>query len=198
MTSSSTPPTSPTSCTPADATSTPHAQWILILYPYYYDTSALRDDVGMKTASWYWPWFHSPRARASAAALEPVEVKSCWKGLVAFDAAPYYGDTATRLGREKGVWLNPNVRVGYNVPVYEQMKAERFPTAWAALVGSWANRYLRVRNSVQLAFEKRMMDEMLKRWSDETPSGELRRREPGEMCLNNEMQILWKNKWKHI
>ncbi|WYZ42822.1 hypothetical protein EsH8_VI_000521 [Colletotrichum jinshuiense] len=194
------------------------------LYPYYYDTFALRDDLGLKTASWYWPWFHSARARASAAASDPISVRSCWNGLVAFDAAPFYAEPALRfravddslaalhlegsecclvhadnpLSREKGVWLNPNVRVGYNVPVYGEVKTVRFPTPWAAVVGLWANRYLRVRNRVQLRLEQWMIEERLRRWADETPSGESPRREPGEMCLINEMQIMWMNGWKHI
>ncbi|OLN81110.1 Alpha-1,3-mannosyltransferase CMT1-like protein 2 [Colletotrichum chlorophyti] len=194
------------------------------LYPYYYDTFALRDDQGLKTASWYWPWFHSARARALAAAMEPVLVQSCWNGAVAFDAAPFYAEPALRfravddslaalhlegsecclihadnpLSREKGVWLNPNVRVGYNVPVYGQVKTERFPDPWAALVGSWANRYLRVRNRVQLVLERWVVEGRLRKWTEETPPGEAPRREMGEMCLINEMQIMWMNGWKHI
>ncbi|KAI8306793.1 Alpha-1,3-mannosyltransferase CMT1 [Colletotrichum sp. SAR11_240] len=194
-----------------------------ILWPYYYDTFALRDDAGLKTASWYWPWFHSPRARASAEAMEPVEVKSCWNGMVVFDAAPFYdGGLRFRgvedslaamhlegsecclihadnpLGREKGVWLNPNVRVGYNEKVFEETKMDRFPTAWAAVVGFWANRYLRVRNGIQLTLERWAVKKKLRQWVDETPPSELPRSEPGELCLINEMQIMWENGWKHV
>ncbi|KAI8205741.1 Alpha-1,3-mannosyltransferase CMT1 [Colletotrichum sp. SAR 10_77] len=194
-----------------------------ILWPYYYDTFALRDDAGLKTASWYWPWFHSPRARASAEAMEPVEVKSCWNGMVVFDAAPFYDEglrfrgvedslaamhlegsecclihADNPLSREKGVWLNPNVRVGYNEKVFEQTKMDRFPTPWAAVVGFWANRYLRVRNGIQLTLERWAVEKKLRQWADETPPSELPRSEPGEMCLINEMQIMWENGWKHI
>ncbi|KAF4877832.1 Alpha-1,3-mannosyltransferase CMT1 [Colletotrichum sp. SAR 10_70] len=194
-----------------------------ILWPYYYDTFALRDDAGLKTASWYWPWFHSPRARASAEAMEPVEVKSCWNGMVVFDAAPFYDERLrfrgvedslaamhlegsecclihadNPLGREKGVWLNPNVRVGYNEKVFEETKMDRFPTAWAAVVGFWANRYLRVRNGIQLTLERWAVEKKLRQWVDETPPSELPRSESGEMCLINEMQIMWENGWKHI
>ncbi|KAF9876491.1 polysaccharide export protein [Colletotrichum karsti] len=194
------------------------------LWPYYYDTFALRDDRGLKTASWYWPWFLSARARASAEAMDPVEVRSCWNGMVAFDAAPFYAEKPLRfrgvddslaalhlegsecclvhadnyLSREKGVWLNPNVRVGYNEKVFDETKLDRFPTAWAAVVGVWANRYLRVRNSVQFALESRVVEMRLRQWVDETPASELPRTEPGEMCLINEMQIMWMNGWKHI
>ncbi|KAF5517783.1 Alpha-1,3-mannosyltransferase CMT1 [Colletotrichum aenigma] len=194
-----------------------------ILWPYYYDTFALRDDAGLKTASWYWPWFHSPRARASAETMEPVEVKSCWNGMVVFDAAPFYDERLrfrgvedslaamhlegsecclihadNPLSRKNGVWLNPNVRVGYNEKVFEQTKMDRFPTAWAAVVGFWANRYLRVRNGIQLRLERWAVEKKLRQWVDETPPSELPRSEPGEMCLINEMQIMWENGWKHI
>ncbi|KAF6825993.1 polysaccharide export protein [Colletotrichum plurivorum] len=197
------------------------------LWPYYYDTFALRDDRGLKTASWYWPWFHSSRARASAAAMQPVEVRSCWNGIVAFDAAPFYdnGDRPplrfravddslaalhlegsecclvhadNQLSRKKGVWLNPNVRVGYNEPVFEQVRMDVFPTPKVAFVGVWANRYLRVRNSIQLTLERWMIERRVRRWVDETPANGPPRSEPGEMCLINEMQIMWMNGWKHI
>ncbi|KAL0936455.1 polysaccharide export protein [Colletotrichum truncatum] len=194
------------------------------LWPYYYDTFALRDDLGLKTASWYWPWFHSARARASAEAMRPVQVKSCWNGIVAFDAAPFYAETPLRfraiddslaalhlegsecclihadnyLSREKGVWLNPNVRVGYNEEVFRQTRLDRFPTPWTAVVGIWANRYLRARNSIQLGLEAWVVEKRLRRWVDETPTSELPRKEPGKMCLINEMQIMWMNGWKHI
>lgn len=58
----------------------------------YYDTFALRDDEGRKTASTFWPWFLSPAARAAAARLDPIRVEACWNGMVLFDAAPFYGD----------------------------------------------------------------------------------------------------------
>ncbi|EQB50899.1 hypothetical protein CGLO_09599 [Colletotrichum gloeosporioides Cg-14] len=155
--------------------------------------------------------------------MEPVKVKSCWNGMVVFDAAPFYDDglrfrgsddslaakhlegsecclihADNPLSREKGVWLNPNVRVGYNERVFEQTKMDRFPTPWAAVVGFWANRYLRVRNSIQLTLERWAVEKKLRQWVDETPPSELPRSEPGEMCLINEMQIMWENGWKHI
>ncbi|TEA13010.1 hypothetical protein C8034_v005314 [Colletotrichum sidae] len=195
------------------------------LWPYYYDTFALRDDLGQKTASWYWPWFQSRKARRSAERMEPVAVKSCWNGLVAFDAAPFY-DAAkplrfrgiddglaakhlegsecclvhadNYLSREKGVYLNPAVRVGYNAEVYEQINMGRFPTAWVAFVGVWANRYLRIHNSIQLMLEEREVNRRLRQWADEAASSELPRLEHGKMCLINEMQIMWMNGWKHI
>lgn len=58
----------------------------------YYDTFALRDDQGFKTASNFWPWFLSPSSRDAARRMEPIRVESCWNGMVLFDAAPFYSD----------------------------------------------------------------------------------------------------------
>ncbi|KAJ4396833.1 hypothetical protein N0V93_001055 [Gnomoniopsis smithogilvyi] len=104
----------------------------------YYDTFALRDDLGQKTVSNFWPWFLSPTARVAAQRSEPMRVESCWNGMVLFDAAPFYGEEPLRFraipdsladfhlegsecclihadnplsARESsGVWLNPNRR----------------------------------------------------------------------------------------
>ena len=197
-------------------------------YPYYYDTFALRDDTGQKTTSYYWPWFSSPRARASAQRGEPVEVFSCWNGIVVFDSAPFYADPPLRfrgvddsladlhlegsecclvhadnpLSREGstggGVWLNPNVRVGYNVPAYRQVRAARFPGPVATVVGAWANRLSRLWIGMQFSLESRTVRARVEKWKAETPPGELSRTEPGEPCLINEMQIMWQNGWKHL
>lgn len=195
-------------------------------YPYYYDTFALRDDLGMKTASPYWPWFVSPAARESTRRGQPVKVESCWNGMVLFDSAPFYADPPLRfrgiddsladlhlegsecclihadnvLSRDpdRGVWLNPNVRVGYDVPVYRAVKGGRFPGAVAAVVGGWADRWMRFRGRIQQKLELATVQKRLDQWRSETPSGELSRTEPGVACLINEMQIMWQNGWKHL
>ncbi|KAM3077339.1 hypothetical protein ACMFMG_006689 [Clarireedia jacksonii] len=56
----------------------------------YYDTFALRDSLGYKTTSLTWPYFYSSRSLAALRANLPVPVKSCWNGMVAFDAEPFY------------------------------------------------------------------------------------------------------------
>jgi hypothetical protein len=196
------------------------------LYPYYYDTFALRDDLGMKTASYYWPWFISPSARSSTLKGEPIRVESCWNGMVLFDSSPFYADPPLRfrgiddsladlhleasecclihadnfLSRDpdKGVWLNPNVRVGYNVPVYQAVKGGRFPGPVATVVGGWVNRWLRFKGRLQHNLEQVTVQKRLAKWRSETPTGELTRIEVGESCLINEMQIMWQNGWKHL
>ncbi len=67
------------------------------LYPKYYDTFALRDDLGQKAASPYWPWFLSSTAKASVRRGDPAKVYSCWNGVVAFDSAPFYADLPLRI-----------------------------------------------------------------------------------------------------
>lgn len=195
-------------------------------YPYYYDTFALRDDLGMKTASYHWPWFVSPAARASAQRGEPVKVESCWNGMVLFDSAPFYADPPLRfrgiddsladlhlegsecclihadnvLSRDpdRGVWLNPNVRVGYDVSAYRAVKGGRFPGLVATVVGGWVDRWMRFKGPIQQKLELAGVQKKLDQWRSETPNGELTRTEPGVVCLINEMQIMWQNGWKHL
>ncbi|KAI1847411.1 hypothetical protein JX265_005528 [Neoarthrinium moseri] len=192
--------------------------------PLYYDTFALRDDMGQKTASLHWPWFRSPKARASLLRSEPIEVTSCWNGIVVFDAAPYYNNPPllfrgiedsladfhlegsecclihadNYLSSEKGVWLNPNVRVGYNVKAYNRVQGDRFPGPFWAIVGVWVNRIVSWRAGIQHSLEMRHVHKKIDSWTAETPQGELARFEPGEACLINEMQIMWSNGWKHL
>lgn len=191
-------------------------------YPSYYDTFALRDDQGMKTASYYWPWFISPAARASTLRAEPVRVESCWNGMVLFDSAPFYAspplefrgiddsladlhleasecclihaDNMLSRHPDMGVWLNPNVRVGYNVPAYRAVKGGRFPGPVTAVLGTWANRWLRVKGRMQHHLEGATVQKRLAKWRADKPG----RIEPGEACLINEMQIMWQNGWKHL
>ena len=73
--------------------------------PLYYDTFALRDDLGLKTASLHWPWFQSRAARESALRGEPVRVASCWNGVVVFDAAPFYSSASPVTATSRGAPL---------------------------------------------------------------------------------------------
>jgi hypothetical protein len=195
------------------------------VYPLFYDTFALRDNHGDKVISQYWPWFLSPTARASARNNEPIKVESCWNGMVIFDATPFYADPPLQFreiddsladmhvegsecclihkdnvlpaDKERGVWLNPNVRVGYNVPVYRQVQG-RFPGSWATIVGAWANRWLRWKAGIQFPLERWTVQRRLMEWRAATPDSELVRTEVGEACLINEMQIMWQNGWRHL
>lgn len=196
--------------------------------PAYYDTFALRDGEGRKTASNYWPWFQGGAARDAALRSEPVRVASCWNGMVIFDAAPFRADPPLRFraipdaladlhleGSEcclvhadnplsaeaaRGVWLNPNVRVAYSVSAYEAVRARHGDR----FPGTWA--------TVVGAWANRWL-----RWraglshhvEGATVAKRLRqwvadapdgepRREPGVSCLINEKQIMWMNGWRHL
>lgn len=216
--------------------------------PLYYDTFALRDDLGLKTASLHWPWFQSPTARDSALRGEPVRVASCWNGVVVFDAAPFYSTGATTtppllfrgiddsladfhlegsecclihadnpLTAQKGVWLNPGVRVGYDAAAYRAVRAtathsdetmavsavtaapgRRYPGTFWTIVGAWSNRLSRWHAGVQSSIEARTVRGRIDQWRAETPAAAELRHEPGEACLINEMQIMWSNGWMHL
>ncbi|KAL1895090.1 hypothetical protein Sste5346_005512 [Sporothrix stenoceras] len=101
-------------------------------------------------------------------------------------------------GKNIGVWLNPNVRVAYSLPVYKQVRGAVFPGGFAAVHGAWVNRLERARSHVQFALEGQTVLNRLRRWRAETPEGEPPRNEPGAVCLINEMQIMWQNGWKHL
>ncbi|EMR80875.1 putative polysaccharide export protein [Botrytis cinerea BcDW1] len=60
-------------------------------YPsQYYDTFALRDSSGRKTASLSWPYFYASQSLNALRRNDPVPVKSCWNGMVVFDGEPWY------------------------------------------------------------------------------------------------------------
>ena len=197
--------------------------------PHYYDTFALRDDQGQKTASNFWPWFLSPASRQLARQSEPIPVQSCWNGMVLFDAAPFYADPPLRFRAipdsladlhleasecclihadnalsaqpDRGVWLNPNVRVGYSASSYRAVQArqgKKFPGPFATVAGAWANRWLRWRGSLSQHFENATVLKRLEKWRAETPDGGPSRQEPGVSCLINEKQIMWMNGWRHL
>ncbi|KAI0385914.1 glycosyltransferase family 69 protein [Hypomontagnella monticulosa] len=192
--------------------------------PLYYDTFALRDDLGLKTVSLYWPWFQSPTSRAAAEINAPIRVTSCWNGIVVFDSAPFYSNPPLKfrgiddtladlhlegsecclihadnyLTSEKGVWLNPNVRVAYGVKAYDNIRVDRFPNPFWTVVGAWVNRINSWHVGVQTRLENRVVRGRVEQWQLEAPDGDLPRYEPGEACLINEMQIMWSNGWKHL
>ncbi|TRX96728.1 hypothetical protein FHL15_002394 [Xylaria flabelliformis] len=192
--------------------------------PLYYDTFALRDDMGLKTISEYWPWFQSPTSRAAAEKNAPIRVKSCWNGVVVFDSAPFYAHPQLKfrgiddsladlhlegsecclihadnyLSLEKGVWLNPNVRVGYSIDAYRQVQKNHFPSAFWTVLGAWINRIKSGRMTIQSQLESRIVTKRIEQWKAETPKGDAPRNEPGAACLINEMQIMWENGWKHL
>lgn len=111
------------------------------------DILALRDNQRHRPASTSWPWFYSPTSRSATLKWSSIPVFSCWGGIVAFDATPFYAepvlqfrtvdDTLSKhhleaderclfhadnfLAAEKGIWINPNIQV---VPADDQSSEE--------------------------------------------------------------------------
>lgn len=180
--------------------------------------------MGLKTISLHWPWFQSPTSRASAEQNAPIRVKSCWNGIVVFNSAPFYANPPLEfrgiddtladlhlegsecclihadnyLTSEKGIWLNPNVRVAYGVNAYYHIRTDRFPNPFWTVVGAWVNRLYSWHVGIQSRLENRVVQSRIEQWQLESPDGDMPRYEPGEACLINEMQIMWSNGWKHL
>ncbi|TVY52059.1 hypothetical protein LSUE1_G009978, partial [Lachnellula suecica] len=117
----------------------------------YYDTFALRDSSGLKSGSGYYPYFLSQPSLQATLNLQPIPLQSCWNGLISMAAAPFYtspglsfraiSDSLANehlegsecclihsdndaLRSEKGVWMNPNVRVTYNATTYVKVNPQ--------------------------------------------------------------------------
>ncbi|KAK0103309.1 hypothetical protein ONS95_005339 [Cadophora gregata] len=212
----------------------------------YYDTFALRDSSGFKTASQRYPYFFSPLSRQSLYQNLPVPVSSCWNGLISLDAAPFYASPPLKfrgisdslakehlegsecclihadnpLRQEKGVWMNPNVRVAYRAGPYSRVNGGMeikssianentgipggdgsfWPGGFEVVRGAWANRWARWVTQVKIWSENKMVLGRVQTWVEkgrklDPPET---RFEPGMECLVNEMQVLYQNGWKHV
>lgn len=163
---------------------------------------------------------------------EPVPVQSCWNGVVAFDAAPFAEAQSPLLFRgvsddlakyhleasecclvhvdnpltsTHGVWLNPQVRVGYSPEAYAAVHpvdagADWPPSALATATGVWKARVMAWLTTPYVKSTR--VQQRLRRWATEgvaaatAPEGT--RHEAGSMCLINEMQVLAENGWAHV
>lgn len=169
-----------------------------------------------------WPYFRSQTSREALKRGQAVPVTSCWNGMLAIDAAPFYNldqplsfrgvadDLANfhlegsecclihadnPLSSSKGVWLNPNVRVTYSGQAYEEVNSGAgvsWPSTSAIALGLWKNRVLRWINS--LAIRGQAFSSKLGVWMSQDPA---KHQEPGTFCLIDEMQILLWNGWGH-
>ena len=97
------------------------------------------------------------------------------------------------LSHSKGVWVNPQVRVGYSGPAYDAVN----PTyPWLSnldiLRGSWQNRFSRWFTTTWL--KNRIVSWRLSKWKNQ----DLAHNESGTFCLINEMQVLVYNGWAHL
>lgn len=106
------------------------------------------------------------------------------------------------LSASKGVWLNPNVRVGYNADAYDAVNtgsdgasgARSWVGSASVVHGSWENRILRWFTTTW--FDERTVTSRIAKWKKE--GGREEREEKGVNCLINEMQVLVGNGWAHV
>ena len=95
--------------------------------------------------------------------------------------------------KELGVFLNPNVRVGYTKQAYQAVHPRgswlSYGDIWAGL---WSNRYKRWFTTPW--FKEMKVWRLKRKWESEKPG----REEKGWFCLINEMQVLVWNGWAHV
>jgi hypothetical protein len=170
-----------------------------------------------------WPYFLSPVSRAALKQGQPVPVASCWNGMVVFDAAPFYDeehglefrgiadDLAVEhlegsecclihadnpLSGQKGVWVDPNVRVTYNGTTYSSVSASekggQWPSTWQIVTGLWKNRLKRWGSAFR--WRDRSIEGKVEAWRMQDAD---RHHEHGAYCLIDEMQIMLWNGWGH-
>ncbi len=97
------------------------------------------------------------------------------------------------LSVTKGVWLNPDVRVGYSHKAYEAVHQDAiWPPLGESIRGVWMNRFRRW--LVPTAIKSSMITQKVNNWM----KGISDNYEPGVDCLVNEMQVLIANGWAHV
>ncbi|KAJ6097645.1 hypothetical protein N7499_002019 [Penicillium canescens] len=187
--------------------------------PSYYDTFALRDIKGHEAVMQTWPFFRTAESRHAMKSLSPVPVASCWNGMVAMPASPFLAKSPLRfrgipdsladyhlegsecclihadnpLSKEKGVYLNPRVRVGYSGQAYTAVNpVTNWLTAKRILQGLWVNRLRRW--SIASWIKEEVVRRRVDSWKALSPKNE----EPGQFCIINEMQVLHRYGWAHV
>ena len=139
---------------------------------------------------------------------------------MAFDSKPFYGvdrlqfrgipDSLARhhveasecclihvdnpLSATRGVWLNPDVRVGYNPEAYAVVHqgGDTWPPLGQSIRGVWNNRFWRW--LIPTVLKSSQINRQVKAWMRENSQ----HYEPGVDCLINEMQVLIANGWAHV
>ncbi|KAK6613168.1 hypothetical protein H4I95_01512 [Botrytis cinerea] len=65
--------------------------------PLFYDTFALRDIKGEEPITQTWPFFLATESRNAMKTSAPIPVRSCWNGIVVFQAEPFYENPSLRF-----------------------------------------------------------------------------------------------------
>ena len=96
------------------------------------------------------------------------------------------------LSLTQGVFLNSNVRVGYNGSSYDALHApDAIQSPFQIFQSVWWSRITRLITTP--LFKERIVRTRLGKWIAETNSWER-----GDLCLVNEMQVLVETGWKHV
>jgi len=93
----------------------------------------------------------------------------------------------------QGIYLNPNVRVGYSRRAYDQVHSHGSWLSYTEIfIGLWKNRLVRWFTTPW--FKEWKVRSEVRAWEEQRPD----RRENGTICLINEMQGLTENGWAHV
>lgn len=93
----------------------------------------------------------------------------------------------------RGVFLNPNVRVGYTSQAYDLVHPSgSWVTYLDIFIGQWTNRLSRWFSVVLI--KEWIVLRRERKWEKQSPH----RKERGTLCLINEMQVLVSNGWAHV
>jgi len=187
--------------------------------PWYYDTFALRDLDGHGHLMQTWPFFRSSVSRDAMVSFLPVPVASCWNGMVSMAAEPFLSSTPLRfrgipdslaishlegsecclihadnpLSAQKGVYLNPNVRLGYDGSSFDTVRPIQYWLSfWQIARALWENRLRRWTTSP--IFKESVVHKRVQKWKNLNKQNH----EPGEFCLIDEMQVLVAAGWLHV
>jgi hypothetical protein len=174
------------------------------------------------------PYFGSPDSRAAILQGKPAKVTSCWNGMVAMDAAPYYEGLRFRalpdslaskhleasecclihtdmvsmpggIGNN-GIYLNPSVRVGYTINAYNLTHVGPEETFVSATQYVTGVWLNRLKRNLIAKVSKTMkgVEKKLQRWKKEGENSLEKREENGGLCIIDEQHILIWNGWKHV
>lgn len=106
---------------------------------------------------------------------------------------------------DEGVWLNPNVRVSYNLTTYPivnpdfgEPPGKPWPAGLDMVTGIWGNRITRWLGWIKLWSESSVVKRRVRKWVKEGKKIGEKREEPGIECLVDEMQVLFHNGWQHV
>ncbi|KAF3927388.1 hypothetical protein ABW21_db0205142 [Orbilia brochopaga] len=189
---------------------------------YYYDTFAIRDSKGREAPAQRFPFFAGGGSRNAMMNGDPVPVKSCWNGMVAFDAAPFLReqdplrfrgvDDTLALSHVEGseccLIHADNARYGWHstersgvwinplVRVGYNFPAYHYQRLH---MYSWSEYMISIpvrlgTSMLGLPWRKKQVINRVEEWKKEEPG----RDEPGDFCLVDEMHVLVENGWKHV